>query len=455
MSKTLIKSGTIVPMDGRTNAIENKALLIEDDRIVAIDDAVALEAQGGIDETIDASAKAILPGFVNSHVHLGPTGLFRGIAEDLEVEEYFDLATPIMDHSLTPDDVEAFALLGCLEMIKSGNTCGNELGPSMEPTAKAIEASGMRGVLAQDIRDIVDGYGDDFAGDPAGTANFDDAIGRASVADAIGVFDRWHGKADGTITCRFANFSPLMCTPALLRETRAVADERGVGINIHVLINQAGADVGRKVFGKDTILFLEEIGFLGSDVALIHLCYPTDAEIAAVKRSGAGVVICPLTDGKSGLCTPTGKLIEAGIPLALCGDWIMLDPWEQMRINIVLTRVMSGAVATISAYDVLEMTTIGAARIMGMADEIGSLEAGKKADIVLVDLDQPHLAPLTARYDIVKTLVHNACRGDIDRVIVNGRTVVADGRVTTLDEHAAIAAANARAADVLERANAA
>lgn len=452
MARTLIKGGVIVPMDGRANAIMGKALLFEDDRIVAIDDAAVFEAQGGIDETIDARAKAVLPGFVNSHVHLAPTGLFRGIAEDLEVEEYFDLATPIMDHALTPDDVEAFALLACLEMLKSGNTCGNELGPDMDPTARAVEASGLRGVLAQDIRDIADGYGDDFAGDPAGTASFDDEVGRASVAGALDVFERWHGKADGTITCRFANFSPLMCTPALLKQTRALADERGVGINIHVLINQAGADLGRKAFGKDTILFLDEIGFLGPDVALIHLCYPTDEEIAAVKRSGAGVVICPLTDGKSGLSSPTGKLIEAGIPLALCGDWIMLDPWEQMRINIVLTRVMSGAVATVSAYDVLEMTTIGAARIIGMADEIGSLEAGKKADIVLVDLDQPHLAPLTARYDIVKTLVHNACRGDIDRVIVNGRTVVADGRVTTLDEHAHIAAANARAAAVFERA---
>ncbi|MCI0637321.1 MAG: amidohydrolase family protein, partial [Actinobacteria bacterium] len=249
-----------------------------------------------------------------------------------------------------------------------------------------------------------------------------------------------------------ANYSPLTCSTALLKRTRALADQHGVGINVHVLSTQKGAERGRAVFGQDTMVFLDEIGYLGPQVTLVHLVHPTDGDIAAVRESGAKLVHCPLALAKAGECAPLGAIYAAGIEVSLGSDWLMMDPWEQMRFAIVLARVTTRSTPVIDAYDALAMSTIRAARAVGLDHEIGSLEVGKKADVILVDLDQPHLAPLGEDYDPVKTLVHNATGRDVVSVLVDGEVVVADRRALRIDEREVLATAERHARAVLSRA---
>ncbi len=447
MSRTLIKSGTIVPMDGKSRIIRGKALLIEGDRIAAIGDAAALAASTVIDRVIDATDKAVLPGIVNAHTHVGPTGLFRGVTEDMSAPQFMALVSPILEEIVTPEDFYAGARLGCLEVLKAGATCVNELGYDMDATARAIRDVGLRGVLGPDIGDIVN-----FSQYVQGEPRFDPDVGRASVAKAMEVFKEWQGAANGRITCRFANYSALTCSPDFLKETRALATEQGVGINVHVLTSTWSAERGRQFFGKDTIEFLHDIGYLGPVVALVHLLIPTADELSLIAKSGTWLVHCPLIYAKAGDYAPMGAIYGAGIGVALGTDAMVMDPWEQMRCAMVLARVVTRSVPVITSYDVLEMSTIKAARAIGMGADIGSLEVGKKADIILVDLDQAHLAPLTEHHDLIKTLVHNATGRDVETVLIDGEIVVADRRATRIDEREVVREAAGHARRVMARA---
>ncbi len=447
MERKLIEGGLVIPSDGRTSPIHNGWVLVDGGRIAALGDGTPPD--GDDLQRIDASSMAVLPGLVDAHTHLGPTGLFRGFAEDLTHDAFLGLVSPILDHAVDTDDMHASARLGALECLKGGTTATSELGLAMEPVARAIEEIGLRCSLGPDISDITS-----LSDYVAGGASFDAALGERALAEASDVFDRWHGAADGRLTVRLANFSALTCSPELLRRTRALADEKRTGIDIHVLTSPDAVERGRALFGKDTMVALAELGYLRPDVSLVHLLHPTEADIAAVAASGAVMVQCPMAYAKAGQVAPLKSIREAGIPIAVGSDWLTMDMWQQMRCAMMLARIEACDSPVIDARTVLEMATIGAARALGLESEIGSLEPGKKADLILVDLDQPHFAPLGAAWDPVKTLVHNATGRDIRMVMVDGRIVVADGRAATVDEAEVIATATRHGEAVMARAGA-
>jgi len=446
VSRILIEHGLVVPVDGTGDCWRRGWLLVDDGRIADMGQGET-KADWLDTKRIDASGMAVLPGLVDAHTHLGPTGLFRGFAEDLTHEGFLALVSPILDQIVDYDDMHAAARLGCLESLKAGTTCASELGLAMDPVARAVEEVGIRCALGPDVSDIASLT--DYVG---GGAVFDEALGEKAIAAADDVYQRWQGAANGRLSVRFANFSALTCSPGLLRRTRELADKRGVGIDIHVLTSEDSVARGRSQFGKDTMVALAELGYLASDVSVVHLLHPSDDDIAAVAASGAHMVQCPMAYAKAGQCAPLKAIREAGIEIAIGSDWLTMDMWQQMRCAMILARLDVGDSPVIDAAQVLEMATVRAARAVGQGDEIGSLEIGKRADMILINLDQPHLAPLGPHYDPVTTLVHNATGRDVATVLVDGEVVVENGEAVTVDEAEVIATASQHAEQVMTRA---
>jgi len=313
MTRTLIEGGLVIPADGSRESWREGWVLIEDGRIAAMGRGKA--SVDGEVRRIDASRHAVMPGLIDAHTHLGPTGLFRGFAEDLTEHEFLSLVTPILDTAVMPDDMRAAARLAAVECLKAGTTATTELGLDMEPVAEAVSEVGIRCSLGPDVSDITAFH--DYV---QGTMSFDPAVGERSIEAFEETFKRWHGGADGRITVRITNFSVVACSPDLLKQTRAIANERGIGIDVHVLSGETSAERGRKHFGKETMLALAELGYLGSDVSLVHLIHVTDDEIAAVAESGAVMVQCPLAYAKAGLSAPVTNIRNAGVPIAVGSD---------------------------------------------------------------------------------------------------------------------------------------
>ena len=447
MHRTLIQNGTIIPMDGKSRMMENKAVLIEDNQIAAIGSPETLKKKYDIDQTIDASGQIVMPGFVNAHTHIGWSSLCRGISEDISMEDYmFKLAIPLQEYVLTEEDIHSFSRLSCLEMLKCGNTCLNELGVFMDGTALAIEESGIRGVLGQDITDIDwQSFNETF------TINYDSKLKDQKLKEAIQIYDKWHGKDNGRITCRFANDIPMFCSPQALAETKLLAKERGIGVNVHANTEKTEIEYFKNTYQKSVIEYFADTGYLDENTSLIHMIHTNDREIDIVKEYGAHIIHCPLNLGKTADCAPLGKMYAADLNIALGSDWVMNDPFEQMRFAIVLARINSGNALLKKAYDFLEMFTIKAAKALGLDDKTGSIETGKRADIILVDFDQPHIVPMNQHYDPVTNLVYNAHGSDVTTVIVDGKILVEKCQSTTLDEKQVIKEANIRSAKVLNK----
>jgi len=436
----LIKDGVIVPMDGANRTLENQAVLIHGNRITAIDDAEKLKEEYSIDKVIDASGMAILPGFVNGHTHTADTALFRGIAEDMTPDEYGELAIPLEVEILTEEDINCFARLGSIELLKSGNTCANELGLGpQEPTALAFEEAGVRGVLAPDVSDIAE----------SGDGQPDAALKKARFEEARRLLNKWHRNENSILTVRVANYMPILCTPETLLESKALANEYGTGLNAHAGFGE-GAQFHEK-YGKSQMEYLADIGYLDENTALVHMLTTEEVEIAPLRETGTWIIHCPFEMAKRGLSAPMDMMYKANLNIALGSDWLMFDPFEQMRFAAVLARLDSGDMGVRKAYDFLEMATIKAAEAVGLGDQIGSLEVGKKADVILVDFDQAHISPMNRHYDLVTKLVYNAHGSDVRTVIVDGKIVVENGEIQTIDEGKIIAEANRRSDDALTK----
>lgn len=439
-SKILIRNGIIIPMDGKHRTIRDQALLIADNQIAAIGDPGKLMKEHDIDRIIDASGQAVLPGLVNAHTHVATSSILRGLAEDVTEEQYSELAIPLEQQILKEEDFQLFAQLGTIELLKFGNTCANELGlVSMEATALAFEETGIRGVLAPDVSDILEG----------GDGQPDPQLKDQRFTEAVRLLNKWHTNDDSILTVRIANYAPMLCSPETLMESKALAKKYRTGLNAHA--NMGEWEYFKEKYKKTQMEHLAEMGYLDENTTLVHMTATVEEEIAPLKESGAWVVHCPFEIAKRGSSAPVNMMYEADLNVALGSDWLMFDPFEQMRHAVVMARLDSGDMGILKAYDFLEMATIKAANAVGLGDQIGSLEIGKKADIILVDYDQAHISPMNRHYDLVTNLVYNAHGSDVTTVIVDGNIVVESGEIRTVDGDKVVREANKRAEAALTK----
>ena len=435
----LIKNGTIVTMDA-DNSIVRGDLMIRDGRIASIGEANAFNA----DEAIDANGCAVLPGFVQTHIHLCQT-LFRGAADDLSLIDWLKKRIWPMEAAHTPASIRASARLGIAELIKGGTTCAltMETVRHTEEVLRVVEETGFRATVGKCMMD----KGDDLPPELHEQT-------RASIDESLKLIDEWHGKADGRLRCCFAPRFAVSCTRELLGEVAKLARERGVMIHTHASENKSECEIVERETGMRNVAYLYWLGIADAHVLLAHCIHLDEQEMKTLARTKTNVAHCPSSNLKLGSgIAPVAEMLERGISVSLGADGApcnnRLDMFTEMRTAALLQKALHGP-EVLPADRTLRMATIAGARALGLAEEIGSLEVGKRADVIIVDLHQLHATP---EIDAVSSLVYSADASDVRATIIDGRIVMRNRELTTMNEADVIADANREAKALSKRAN--
>lgn len=428
MTDILIRDGIVIPVDGTRRVIENGYVAIEGSKIASLGKNGELAKEKKYDLVIDAKGKAVLPGFVNAHTHL-VTECFRGIV-DLFPGTYFIF---VIKNFFKDQHLYDLALLGCMELIRFGATCTADNYQRARFIVPAIADSGLRAVVSEQISqaDLSSGiYPAIYKYQP------EDAEKQIRVNEEL--IKQWNGAQNGRITCAFGPQAPDTCTQDILREIKSKAEEYGVGIMIHIAQTSREAEMMRLRHGMTSVEYLEKAGILGPNTVGAHCVYLTQNDIRTLRESGTNIAHCPNNFMMAGHTTPLISWLKGGISnIGLGSDNILHHPFELMRFSRYLARQYVEQVdpdsrhIVPSAWRTLEMMTIGSARVLGLGDKVGSLEVGKKADVIIVDLKKPHLTP---NLDIISNLVHYANGNDVETVIIDGKVVMEERVIKTVNE---------------------
>ena len=440
MSDTLlIKGATVITLD-ETNHVFEGDVLVEGSRIAAM--GASLSAQAA--EVINARGQVLSPGFVQTHVHLCQT-LFRGAADDLALIDWLKKRVWPLEAAHTPESIYASARLGIAELIRGGTTCAltMETVNHTEHVFRAIEESGFRATVGKCMMD----RGDQV---PEGLREQTEA----SIAESLELLDRWHGAADGRIRYCFAPRFAVSCSRELLERVALLARERGVLVHTHASENKDEIEIVERDTGRRNIEYLNEVGLAAPYAVLAHCVHLNDEEMEILRRTGTHVAHCPSSNLKLGSgIARVAEMIERGISVSLGADGAAcnnrLDMLTEMRTAALIQKALHGPEA-LPALQVLRMATIDGARAMGLADEIGSIKVGKRADLTLFDLNELRTTPCP---DPVSTIVYAAEASNISTVIIDGQVVMRDRKLAVLDEKAVLAEANLQAGLVQSRAS--
>jgi 5-methylthioadenosine/S-adenosylhomocysteine deaminase len=415
----LIRGGTILTMDSQDRVIENGALAVRGDTIIAVGDSAELSRRYTARRVIYATGKAVLPGLINTHTH-APMTLFRGIADDLDLQEWLTkYIFPAEKKNVTRDFVYWGMMLACLEMIQSGTTTFADMYYFEDAVAEAAAKAGMRAVPGETILDFPSPDSPTVAEALAYTKRF---------------IEKWRNHP--LITPAVAPHAAYTCSTDTLLGAKKLADEYGVPLLIHLSETQPEVEEIKKKYNATPVEYLERIGFLSERVLAAHVVHVNESEIATLKKRNVGAAHNPQSNMKlaSG-AAPVVQMLAAGLALGLGTDGAAsnnnLDMFTEMKVATLLQKHLSRDPRALSARDVLRMATINGARALDKEKDIGSLEAGKKADLIIVKLDSPHQIPL---YDVGSQLVYATKSSDVETAIINGKVVMSARRVLTLNE---------------------
>ena len=433
-----LERATLITCDAADRVIEDGAICITGNRLEYVGPRNAMPAAAVAKRTLDLAGRVITPGLVNVHTH-AILSMVRGVAEDLGFAPAYTPGIP-HGHDVTPEEAWALSRLGALEALLAGSTLINDTYVHADVTSGAMAALGLRVWNCGRIHDA------DFSLIGEGRWEHHTAIGEKTLGEALALADRWHGKENGRVGVQLAAHAPDTCSDDFLVEIRKAAESRGLRVNTHLAQSRTEIAQIRRRSNKTPAELLEDVGLLNERLTAAHCIFVTDTDIARCGRAGINVAHIPKGNATGGTIAPIGKLRAAGAQLALGTDNMHGDMVEVMRWALAMGRVLEGGVSQAwQPKDVLRAATMGGARAMGLGAEIGSLEAGKKADLVAFDFRRPHLVPAV---NPVGTLVHTGQGRDVEIVFVDGRMVVENGRPTLVDMETILCDAQ-RAADAL------
>jgi len=452
----LITNVTAVTVDAQRRIVTDAAILVEDERIAEIGKATDLMSRHSDAEQLDGRGMLALPGLIDAHAH-SDQALLRGAADDLPWRPYLqEVIWPLLGQRI-PEDALISLKLCMLEMIKSGTTCFvDSIVPShydFDILAQAVVDMGMRAVLAKYV--LPDAL---FERDASPVVKGEFSAEEESLADAVRGIQAWHGAAGGRLQVWFGPLvpreePPASASPDFYRRISQLAAEHGTGITIHLAGTIDDPPFFEREFGMLPAEFAQRYDLVGPNVLLINGTWFSEEEIPILAETNTRLVHSPSANMKMGEgVAKVPQMRAAGVTVALgcdagannnCHDMI-----REMKAASLLHNVTMMDPTTLTAEDALEMATIDGARAIGREDELGSLQVGKQADVILVDLQQPHTMPI---HDPIANLVYAAHGGNVDTVMVAGKVLMRGREVLVADEAAILEEAQARGAALLER----
>jgi 5-methylthioadenosine/S-adenosylhomocysteine deaminase len=423
----IIKGAMIITMNENKTIIKNGDIRIENNKITEIGKNIDVKDE----EIINARGMVALPGFIKAHTH-SPMTLLRGYADDLPLMKWLKEYIWPLEALLKPEDCYIGSKLACLEMIKAGITTFSDMYFYMEYVAKAVEESGIRGILSSVINDLMP---ENFAG--------------------ISVTKRFLNKVKKSerIIPVIGPHSPYACSKETLQRAKELADEMETLIHLHVSETREEVEESKRKNGMRPIEYLNSIGLLDSNLEIAHCVWVNEKEIKLLAKNNVKVCHCPVSNMKlaSGIA-PLKYMLDNGLIVSLGSDGPCsnnrLDIIQEMKFCSLLQKISFEDPTLIPAEKALEMATINGARALGLDNKLGSIEVGKLADIILIDLKKPHLTPL---HNIFSHIVYAAQASDIDTVICNGKVLMRNRKVLTIDEKEVIREAELTKEDLLSR----
>ncbi|NLX69894.1 MAG: amidohydrolase [Clostridiales bacterium] len=412
--KILIKNVCIITMDSSHTGYNYGCIAVDGDVIVYIGEEEDMPRDFDAGKVIDGKGMLALPGFINAHTH-SAMSIFRGYANDIPLMEWLSSRIWPMEDRLTPEDAYWLSMLSIAEMIMGGVTAFADMYMFMDQTAKAVDRSGIRAVLARGLQGP-------------------DPKSEQRLKENRCLWEEWNGH-DGRIKVMVGPHAIYTCSRDYLESCMELARELGTGIHIHIAETRDEVEECRRKYGKTPVEYLEEIGLFKYHSLAAHCVHLTREDMDILSDNNVHVVHCPVSNLKLGSgVAQTAELLDKGVNVALGTDSASsnnnLSIMKEMNIAALLSKGINEDPTLLPARQVLKMATGNGAKALGWDEEIGSLEVGKKADIILLRQDGPHYHPAA---DPITHLVYSGHSSDVDTVIVNGNILMEGRQLTTID----------------------
>ena len=409
----LIKNATILTMESDEPEFLNADLGVEGNRIIFIGDIP--EGFKAATE-IDGTDKVILPGLINSHSHIAMS-LMRHYADDLPFWTWLNDRIMPLEHKITGPDIYAGSMLSIAEMIRSGITTFADMYFFVDEIAQAVSETGIRANLS---RGLVFNSPEDIS----------------KIDESIEIFHKWNNSNDDRIKIDLGPHAPYTCGPEYLKKVSKIAGDIGAGIHIHISESRREVEEIYSLYKKSPVEYVRDCGIFENRTYAAHCVKVTDDDIAILAKNNVSVMNNPGSNLKFGNgFAPITKMLDAGINVSLGTDGPAsnnnLNMFEEMNLTALVNKAADHSPTSVPAYTALKMATINGAKALGIDNEVGTVTVGKKADLILVDMEKPHFYP---KLDIVSSLIYSAQASDVCSVICDGRFLMRDRQLLTLDE---------------------
>ena len=418
MSTLLKHVSWLVTQNPARAILKNQSVLVEDGKIAEVGAGAVKSA----DETIDCEGKIVLPGLINTHTHLAMT-LFRGLADDMKLEEWLKSRIWPLELKLTPEMCHYGALLGCLEMMATGTTTFLDMYFFMDEVAKAVVTAGLRAYLA------FGAIGEEGS-----------ALELASKQNTKQFIKFLKELNNPLLKPAVGPHAPYSCSPELLMWSKEVAEKEHALLHTHIAETRTEQAQAQKDLGMREVEYLDKLGFLSPNLLAAHCVWLTKSEVSTLAKRDVKVSHCPVSNMKlaSGGVAPVPEMLESGVTVSIGTDGAAsnnsLDMFESMKICALVHAAHRWDPKILPAQRILDIATIEAAKALGIGDRIGSIEIGKQADLIIIDTRTPNMAPLSEE-NVISNLVYSTNGHNVDTTIVDGKTVMKNREFLTLKEN--------------------
>ena len=397
--------------------LRDQSVLIRDGKIKDIGKSLADSA----DVQVDGAGKIVLPGLINTHTHLSMV-LFRGYADDMQLQDWLQKKIWPLEGRLTGEACYHGGLLGCAEMIMSGTTTFMDMYFHLEDVARAVDKSGLRAFLSYGIIDL-----------------FDSAKAKAEQEKSRQLFEFFRKLGNSRIQFALGPHAPYTCSAETLLWAKEFAEKNGLIFHIHIAETRKEQADSQQQHGARVVEYLDKIGALCDRMLAAHCVWLTKSEVDILAKARVSVAHCPVSNMKlaSGGVAPLPEMFEKRVTVGLGTDGAAsnnsLDMFETMKVCALLHKAQRWDPTVLNAQKVLDLGTIEGARALGIEDEVGSIEAGKRADVIVLDGKAPNMNPVHGKETIVSDLVYSASSANVNTTIVDGRVLMQNRQLRTLN----------------------